>query len=268
MDEVLAEVGVEIQSKVRRRLVLVGNRISPGNPDTKADGTVVPHHVGEAAWQLGGREAFERVRADDERATTPGDVLRELLNEYGPCLVLIDEWDSYACQLHDNADLPAGNFETQFTFAQALTESVKLTGNCLLVISLPASNTSTPDSPHTEADDAEVGGVRGRGALDRLRNVLGRFDSPWRPASAEESFEIVRRRLFEPLAGPESFTQRDVAARAFADLYRSQQVEFPAECRSADYERRIRTAYPIHPTDSTRTGPPSPSFSAPEGYFA
>ena len=247
MDEVLAEAGVvEIPPEVRR-VVLVGTRISPGNPKTKGDGTVVRTMWGELAWQLGGKEAFERVRADDERATSPGDVLRELLNEYGPCLVLIDEWVSYARQLHDDPDLPAGSFETQFTFAQALTESVKLTGNCLLVVSLPASDTSTPDSPHTEADDAEVGGVRGRGALDRLRNVLGRIDSPWRPASAEESFEIVRRRLFEPLAGPDPFKQRDVTARAFAELYRSQRVEFPAECRTADYERRIRTAYPIHP---------------------
>ena len=246
MDEVLSEAGVEFPREVRR-VVLVGNRISPGNPVTKADGTVVRTLWGELAWQLGGKEAFERVRADDERATSPGDVLRELLNEYGPCLVLIDEWVSYARQLHDDPDLPAGSFETQFTFAQALTESVKLTGNCLLVVSLPASDISTPDSPHTETDDAEVGGVRGRGALDRLRNVLGRIDSPWRPASAEESFEIVRRRLFEPLAGPDPFTQRDVTARAFADLYRSQQVEFPSECRTADYERRIRTAYPIHP---------------------
>ena len=246
MDEVMSEAGVEIPQEVRR-VVLVGNRISPGNPVTKPDGTVVRTLWGELAWQLGGKKAFERVRADDERATSPGDVLRELLNEYGPCLVLIDEWVSYARQLHDDPDLPAGSFETQFTFAQALTESVKLTGNCLLVISLPTSDTSTPGSPHTEADDAEVGGVRGRGALDRLRNVLGRIDSPWRPASAEESFEIVRRRLFEPLSGQDPFKQRDVTARAFAELYRSQRVEFPAECRTADFERRIQTAYPIHP---------------------
>ena len=43
------------------------------------------------------------------------------------------------------------------------------------------------------------------------------------------------------------FKQRDVAARAFADLYRAQQQEFPPECRDADYEKRIKAAYPIHP---------------------
>ena len=93
----------------------------------------------------------------------------------------------------------------------------------------------------------EVGGQRGREALDRLRNVVGRLESSWRPASAEEGFEIVRRRLFEPMADPAQFKDRDVVARAFADLYRTQHQEFPPECRDADYEKRLKAAYPIHP---------------------
>ncbi len=229
VDAVLAEANVKSLPKAKS-VVLVGNKISPGNPVTKADGTVVRTLWGELAYQLGGKKAYARVAADDERATNPGDVLRELFKEYGPCLVLIDEWVAYARQLHDQSDLPAGGFETQFTFAQALTESAKLAGNCLLVISLPASDTQ--GSPHTQADDAEVGGIRGREALERLRNVVGRVESSWRPATAEEGFEIVRRRLFEPLAGPEAFKQRDVTARAFADLYHAQGAEFPPECKA------------------------------------
>jgi predicted AAA+ superfamily ATPase len=244
VDAVLADAGVK-SLPVARRVVLVGNKISPGNPVTKPDGTVVRTLWGELAYQLGGTKAFARVQADDERATNPGDVLRELFREYGPCLILIDEWVAYARQLHDQGDLPAGGFETQFTFAQALTESAKLAGNCMLVISLPASDTT--GSPHTQSDDVEVGGIRGREALDRLRNVVGRLESSWRPATAEEGFEIVRRRLFEPLDGPGAFKQRDVTARAFADLYRSQGAEFPPECRDGDYEKRLRAAYPIHP---------------------
>jgi predicted AAA+ superfamily ATPase len=228
-----------------RRVVLVGNKISPGNPSTKSDGTVVRTLWGELAWQLGGKKAFARIKADDEKATSPGDVLRELFKEYGPCLILIDEWVAYARQLHDQSDLPAGGFETQFTFAQVLTESAKLAKNCLLVISLPASDSS--GSQHTQADNVEVGGQRGREALDRLRNVVGRVETSWRPASAEEGFEIVRRRLFEPMADPAQFKDRDVVSRAFADLYRTQQAEFPPECRDADYEKRIKAAYPIHP---------------------
>ncbi len=228
-----------------KRVALVGNKISPGNPSVKADGTVVRTLWGELAYQLGGKKAFARIQADDELATSPGDALRELMNEYGPCLILIDEWVAYARQLHDNADLPGGSFETHFTFAQALTESAKMAKQCLLVISLPASDSS--GSPHTKADDVEVGGERGRAALDRLRNAVGRVESSWRPASAEEGFEIVRRRLFEPLIEGDQYKARDVVARAFFEMYRSQRQEFPPECHDADYEKRLKAAYPIHP---------------------
>ena len=166
IDEVLREAGVSRPPKVNR-VVLVGNKISPGNPVTKSDGTIVRTLWGELAWQLGfnaggikeAKKAFSRIQADDENATSPGDALRELFNQYGPCLILIDEWVAYARQLHDQSDLPAGGFETQFTFAQVLTESAKLAKQCLLVISLPASDTS--GSPHAQADDVEVGGQRG-----------------------------------------------------------------------------------------------------------
>jgi len=242
IDAVMAAAGASTVPTVRR-VVLVGNKISPGNPSVKPDGTRVATLWGELAWQLGGPPAFARVQVDDAQATSPGDVLRELFNDYGPCLILVDEWVAYARQLHDQSDLPAGGFETQFTFAQVLTESAKLARNCLLVISLPASDTSG----RSHADDVEVGGTRGREALDRLRNVVGRVESSWRPASAEEGFEIVRRRLFQPLSDPAQFKDRDVVARAFAEFYRTQQAEFPPECRESDYEQRIKAAYPIHP---------------------
>jgi predicted AAA+ superfamily ATPase len=244
IDQVLAAVGAKSLPKAKR-VVLVGNKLSPGNPLTKPDGTVVKTLWGEMAWQLGGRKAFDRIRADDEHATNPGDVLRELFNEYGPCLVLIDEWVAYARQLHDQPDLPGGTFDTQFTFAQNLTESAKLAKQCLVVISLPASDTRL--SPHATADDLEVGGERGRDALVRLRNVIGRLESSWRPASAEESFEIVRRRLFEPMLDPKQYVERDNVVRAFYEFYRSNPGEFPPDCGKSEYEKRLRDAYPIHP---------------------
>ena len=125
LDAVMQEAGAK-KLPTAKRVVLVGNKISPGNPSMKPDGTVVRTLWGELAWQLGGKKAFARIKADDEKATSPGDVLRELFKEYGPCLILIDEWVAYARQLHDQSDLPAGGFETQFSFAQALTESAKL----------------------------------------------------------------------------------------------------------------------------------------------
>ena len=119
VDAVLKDAKVTKLPTVNR-VVLVGNKISPGNPVTKADGTVVRTLWGELAWQLGyaaggakeAKKAFKRIEADDEKATSPGDVLRELMNKYSPSLILIDEWVAYARQLHDKGDLPAGSFET------------------------------------------------------------------------------------------------------------------------------------------------------------
>jgi len=98
IDDIMQTADVTELPQVNR-VVLVGNRISPGNPVTKPDGTEVRTLWGELAWQLGhaaggpeeARAAFERVRADDESATNPGDALRKLLTEYGPALILIDE---------------------------------------------------------------------------------------------------------------------------------------------------------------------------------
>jgi len=241
MESILIEAGVGDKIPDAKRIVIVGNKISPGNPSVKADGTVVHTLWGEIAYQLGGKAAYDQIRADDERATSPGDKLRELLNEFGPALILIDEWVAYARQLHEGNDLPGGDFETQFSFAQTLTESVKSARNCLLVVSLPASDGSSL------AEDIEVGGARGRAALDRLRNIVGRLDTPWQAASVDEGFEIVRRRLFEPIADPEQFKSRDVVVRAFADQYRNQKSEFPPESSFPDYELRMKTAYPFHP---------------------
>ncbi len=234
MDQVMAEAGVDALPQNVRRVVLVGTKISPGNPSTKEDGTVVHTLWGEIAWQLGGKEGYEMVRADDENATNPGNTLKELFNRYSPCLILIDEWVAYARQLHEGSDLPAGTFDTQFTFAQTLSESAKAAKNTLLVVSVPAS-------------DNEIGGQWGQQALARLKNAIGRVESSWRPASPDEGFEIVRRRLFEPITDGKLYAQRDLVARAFVEMYGTQHNDFPAECREAEYERRIKMAYPIHP---------------------
>lgn len=243
-EELVKELGAALPKAVRRA-VFVGTQISPGKPHKKPDGTTVRTLWGEIAWQLGGKEGYKMVKEDDERATNPGNSMKELFNKYGPCLILIDEWVAYARQLHGSADLPAGTFETQFTFAQALSEAAKAAKNTLLVVSIPAS-----ESPHQKAErsvtDIEVGGERGREALSRLKNAIGRVEASWRPASPDEGFEIVRRRLFQPLSG-DQFVARDAVARAFVDLYGAQRQEFPNECREADYERRMKMAYPIHP---------------------
>lgn len=231
--------------KVVNRVALVGIHLSPGAPLVKPDGTKVNTIWGELAWQLGGKKAFEFVAEADASRTNPGEGLRKLITAYSPCLILIDEWVAYARQLWEREDLPGGTFDTQFTFAQSLTEVVKTVPGAMLVISIPASHDPDKDG-HSGGSALEVGGPNGQEALQRLQNVVRRVADQWRPASAQESFEIVRRRLF---VEPDAAALADISAvaRQFVNFYSQHVGEFPRECSDISYEARIRAAYPIHP---------------------
>ncbi|HXH90535.1 MAG TPA: Swt1 family HEPN domain-containing protein [Thermoanaerobaculia bacterium] len=245
IEPVLAEAKLEKLPKANRA-VLVGQELPLAEPIKKKDGTVVRTMWGELAWQLLKKEGYELVAEADRKGVSPGSTaLRELFTLAEPCLVLIDEWVAHARQLVGKDDLPAGTFDSNFSFAQELTEAARACKKTLVVASVPAS-----DDQHERAspwvEDIEVGGEAGRTALKRLENVFGRMQSPWRPASAEESFEIVRRRLFQPMTA-DVYKHRDAVIRAFGDTYNTQKSEFPSGCSEGDYRRRMESSYPLHP---------------------
>jgi hypothetical protein len=234
--DALAEAGATLPAGPINRAVLVGQMLSVAAPEPVDDGVLLHTMWGHLAYQLGGKAGYEIVRADDEAGTNPGAKLKTLFEQFGPAVVLIDEWVAYARQLRDGGDGPrlaAGDFDTQFTFAQALTEAAAAAKNVVVLVSIPAS-------------DIEVGGDRGKAALEKLKNVVTRKAKQWQPASPDESFEIVRRRLFDPIS-PEGARTRDGVIRAFCEMYRTQPGQFPSGTTEAEYERRMRLSYPIHP---------------------
>jgi len=250
VQELLSAAGLNELDRHVRRVAIVGNEIPPGQATIKPGGTQVHTLWGEIAWQLGGAEAYALLAESDQHGTSPGAILRDLLQRYSPCVILIDEWVAYARQLHSQGDLPAGTFETQFSFAQVLTEAVKATPGALLLVSIPASDLRTlPEGDEAEvatASDLETGGAHGKAALQRLEHVVSRIAHHWQPASSQESFEIVRRRLFEE-PDAEALRQISATARRFVSFYRDHAGEFPKETTDTAYEQRIKTSYPIHP---------------------
>jgi len=233
--ELFTEQDVSLPAKVARAVV-VGQWISPASPMVKDDGTEVHTLWGEIAYQLAGRAGYELVEAEDLSGSNPGKKLIDLFRMAGPSIVLIDEWVAYARQLPSRESEPTlggGDFDTQFTFAQALTEAAAAVPNVVVLVSIPAS-------------DIEVGGEKGQDALARLRNVVRRKSAQWKPAEDDESFEIVRRRLFEPIS-PENARVRDGVIKAFCDYYREKSTDFPSQAGEAEYRRRMELSYPIHP---------------------
>jgi predicted AAA+ superfamily ATPase len=246
IQDLLVTAGVNELPSVRRA-VLVGTEMSPGQPQMKPDGTEIRTLWGEIAWQLGGVEGYRLVSEADRTATNPGQAMSEVFRRFGPCLLLIDEWVAYARQLFETSELlPGGMFETQFSFAQTLADAAIAVPGVLLVVSLPVSDDPARPGATPIGSEAEVGGVAGQEAARRLGNVMARTETSWRPASADESFEIVRRRLFEPIPS-DLVKYRDATAQSFSEMYRTQEAEFPGECREPGYVEKIKRSYPIHP---------------------
>ena len=231
-EDLLQRVGKVDDRLSASRAVIVGTAFDPTVPRRYADCTT--HTLwGEIAYQLGGVAAYRMVETADLTATSPGsDTLFALLDQFGPALIIIDELVAYARNLYGVTErLASGTFESVMTFVQSLTEAVKRSSDALLLVSIPQS-------------EIEVGGEGGQQTLRILSNTIGRVESIWKPVTANESFEIVRRRLF---SSDMDYPARDATVNAFTEMYRQNPTDYPRGVGEADYGRRMKAAYPIHP---------------------
>jgi len=217
--------------------VLAGTALDPTQPKEHPDlnGGRVRTLWGEMAAQLGGEEAYERVRQADERGAAPGsDTLVDLFDDLGPAVILIDELVAYARNIYGQDDsLPAGTFDSVMTFVQNLTEAVKRSDHGMVVASIPES-------------EMEIGeeGEGGWEALRRIEHTFGRLEATWTPVQANEGFHIVRRRLF---ANIEDEDAREKVCQAFHKMYKENEGEVPTEAKRPEYLEDLRKQYPIHP---------------------
>ncbi|HWY62874.1 MAG TPA: ATP-binding protein [Rhizomicrobium sp.] len=214
-----------------RVVVLDGTARAPGQPWKNGKQTINTLW-GELAWQLGGDEGYALVKEADTTGTSPGkNVLKTLLETYAPCVVLVDELVAYVRQFPNGQVLSGGSYDSNLSFVQALTEAIKLVPSAIMLASLPES-------------EVEAGSNRGMAALQALEKTFGRLQALWKPVATEEAFEIVRRRLFEPVL---DIPARDEVCRAFANAYIAEGSKLPSETQEARYLGRLVQAYPIHP---------------------
>ncbi len=229
LEPLFAEMGLERLACGGRVYVFVG---SADGTDLKVGETASGRRIntiwGALAHRLGGETAFAQIAEADAAWTNPGSrALAAILERAAPCLVLLDEVAAYARQL------TGVRYEAFLTFIQSLTEAAKTVPGALVVGSLPESA-------------IEVGGENGREVLAQLEKVFGRVGSPWAAAQGTEQFEIIRRRLFQPL-DEDGERAREATIAGFQKYYKANAGEFPSEVGDAAFAARMRAAYPVHP---------------------
>lgn len=200
---------------------------------TTNEGITIYTLWGELAYQLGGVEGYNKVRANDESRTAPtSSIFKPILEQHTPSLILVDELADY-CNKANGTIVGKGTLYTQtVSFLQTLTESVAAVPKCVLIATLPASA--------TEVASSEIG----QQILSSLENRIVRVGTGIKPVDDEEIFEVVRRRLFENVGNPEVIEQ--VLTR-YKNTYHNRRSDLPVEADRTDYINKMRKAYPFHP---------------------
>lgn len=241
--EVFDEVGIDCAPKVNVA-TFVGSAENPAEWKRPKDfpGITINTIWGNIAYQLaksaGKPEAYDIVKESDKKGISPGsDAFASLFDMCGPCLILIDELVAYGRKIYrpeeKDVDLPAGTFENFTTFVQELTEGAKKSKNSLVVASIPESAT-------------EIGKEGGQETLKTIEHYFNRLVTIWKPVTAEEGYEIVRRRLFHECA-QDKVALRNHICEEFSKMYRDNPNEFPAEAHELNYRDKMAKCYPIHP---------------------
>lgn len=191
---------------------------------------------GEIAWQLGGQAAFDLVKEHDAKRQAPGgDVIRQIVPESEPCLILMDELMNYMSRFRRD-----GLNDQLYDFIMNLSGSMN--PRSVLVVSVPASL----DLEMTAADIADY---------NRLTKMLDRVGKAMTMTAGAETSEIIRRRLFEwdtrALGADGKVLLPDKAKDACHEYARwvvdhAQQLpgSIPAEHARTHFE----ASYPFHPS--------------------
>jgi len=188
---------------------------------------------GELAYQLGGRDAYEIIRVNDESRSAPKGLFKQVLANVKPALLLIDELADYCISA---AAITVGGStlaDQTISFIQELTQAVADSERCVLVATLPASVAEVASSPNA----AQI--------LTSLEARMERVGADTKPVADDEIYEVVRRRLFEDL-GDESI--REAVISGYMEQYRKMKSELPTEANKVSYRELLQKSYPFHPT--------------------
>ena len=216
-----------------RVAVFTQNTVSVVDGHQVEDGVITHTLWGELAWQLGGREGYERVKNADIQMIAPtAKDIKPVIEGARPALILIDELADY-CNKASGKVVGSGTLFTQTnSFIQTLTEVVSSIPKTVLICTLPASA--------REVASSEIG----QEILSSLETRVVRVGSSVKPVDDEEIYEVVRRRLFDRMADE---TVIEKVARKYKDMYHNRRDSLPAEADRVAYVERIKKAYPFHP---------------------
>ncbi|MBP6872709.1 MAG: ATP-binding protein [Bacteroidales bacterium] len=204
----------------------------PANGRKTSDGVHIRTLWGELAYQLGGKEAYEIIRKNDELMTAPAGRFKQILEQCKPALILIDELADYCVKASGIVVGSSTLADQTISFMQELTESISMANHCVAVITMPASAQEVGNSANAQQ------------ILVNLQKRVSRVGADTQPVDNEEIFDVLRSRLFEDTGAEQ---QRDLVISKYVQYYQELWTELPKNANQVEYKDKLRRAYPFHP---------------------
>lgn len=236
----LAEFTTVTMPGAARVAAFDGEASDPTNGRNMGDGILAFTPWGELAYQLRGREGYERVRASDVERRAPGsETLSELLGDE-PALIVLDEIGEYL-----RKSPGAGGRDQLAAFIKALFSAVESSPRSAVVFTLAVRS----DGKAMDAFAAENEAVAK--LIAEAESVSGRKATILNPTGDDETVAVLRRRLFE--------TVRTGGIDEVLSAYSARWQDRRIESREGACGSKLVDTYPFHPdlidtlTDKTST---------------
>jgi hypothetical protein len=182
---------------------------------------------GEIAFQLGGSDGFKLVEEHDKQLTAPGgDVIEKMLGAGRPTLILLDELMNYVSRSRKS-----GLATQLYDFLHSLSEVARARDHVVLAVSIPASELEM--SAEDQSD------------FERYKKLLDRVGKAIIRSAETETFEIIRRRLFEWGGLPK---EAKITAAEYTEWLQANKQQLPSWFPLEHSREALEASYPFHPT--------------------
>lgn len=213
---------------------------------------LIPYTLwGEIAYQLGGEELYLAVKNDAASYSAPGKNYFDTVFTGKKALIMIDELAQYSARL--SAARPDGS-EQLAAFLMSLHEYARTNPGISIVLTLASATDAFAISTGVLTDllnsvtgqeiNQDEALEIGQQAVKGIASVVSRDAVPVVPVQAAEISRVLSRRLFTSI--DESAAKE--TASLYMEMYRKNSSLLPDESTREDFQDRLVSHYPFHPT--------------------
>ncbi len=226
--QIINKIAIPPNAKI---VCLDGDEYNTLQGNKRGDGVVIKTLWGDLAYQIGGKECYEKIRINDEKLTSPGSNTLLDIMEDKPVLILIDEPALYFSRAEAVSVGGTTLAKQTNTFLYDLLSAVSKKANAVVVLTLASSKDAFSEYTAHVND-----------AIREAESIVARKADIVYPTKEDEMYGVVRRRLFKKWDEKIGAQVSDAYYQMYGKI-----DELNPKYKHNDYLKKMTSSYPFHP---------------------